>query len=418
MLGVTYYELKGEMDEVFDGSIKQIAEAISVHNISDHQSFDFGTVKNNKLRHGEEEFLTQIWNGEMLIYTSHSLTLFPNQGAGGVKTVASEGEKWRHYGIKQGKWLIQVAQPISERHILIWEMYAELLAPMLILIPIMAGFIWFFVGAGLRPLERITALIEKRDSDFMDKLPQDGVPIEVSSLVKALNRLLDRLETALDKERQFTANAAHELRTPLTAVRLELDALKRSDTPKERKQSIETLFLAVDRCTRLVQQLLELARQEPNSKHEEMKSISLKPIAERVVDGVSSLAKSKSIKIKIDDFDDVAIKGQEYALETMLSNLIGNAVLYTPENGTVRILAVREGNVTILKIADNGRGIAKEEKDKVFDRFHRVLDTGVDGSGLGLSIVKAIADRHNAVISIEKGLDDRGCSFIVTFPDP
>lgn len=415
MLGVIYYELKDEMDELFDGSIKQIAEAISVHNISDYKSFDYQTTINHKLRHGEEEFLIQVWQGETLTYTSHDLTSFPNQGEGGVKTVIEDGKKWRHFGIQKGEWLIQVAQPISERHVLIWEIYEELLAPMFILTPLMAGFIWFFVSLGLRPLTQITTLIEKRNSDFLDKLPENDVPVEALSLIRALNGLLDRLANALDMQHQFTTNAAHELRTPLTAVRLELDALKRSDTPEERKQSIETLFLAVDRCTHLVQQLLELARQEPNSIDERMNPVPLKPIAERVVDNILSLANKKSIEIGLEDFKDVTLNGQEQALESLLSNLIYNAVLYTPEKGKVRISAVNENNAVILKVSDNGRGIPEEEKDKIFDRFHRILDTGVEGSGLGLSIVKAVANRHNALISIEKGLDGQGCSFVVTF---
>jgi len=415
MVGVTYYELKEEMDEVFDGSIKQIAEAIAVHDISDENAFNNYKQDREKRLKGEEEFLIQVWNNDTLSYSSHVLTPFPRQGAGGVQTVMADDQEWRYYGITQGEWLIQVSQPIQERHVLIWEIYAELLTPMLILIPIMAGLIWVFVGFGFRPLTRVSESIEKRSSTFLDKLPENDVPLEVYSLVKALNGLLDRLSDALEHQRQFTANAAHELRTPLTAVKLELDILKRTDTHEEREQSVGTLFQAVDRCTRLVQQLLELARQEPGLTHEDMNPVALKLIAEQVIENMMPLAKNKSIDLKIGNFEDISISGQKYALETLLSNLVCNAVLYTPQNGKVRVSATQEGHVVILKVSDNGSGIPIEERDKVFDRFHRLLDTNAEGSGLGLSIVKAIAERHNASVTIEDGLEGRGCSFVVRF---
>jgi len=167
MVGVTYFELKEEMDEVFDGSIQQIAETIAVYGVSGDDVLHAENISNHKTRKGEEEFLVQIWKDDALYYTSHAETVFPRQGEGGVRTVLVEGEKWRYFGTAQGDLLIQVSQPIHERHLLIWEIYAELLTPMLILIPIMGGMIWFFVGVGFRPLTRVSKLIEERSSTFL-----------------------------------------------------------------------------------------------------------------------------------------------------------------------------------------------------------------------------------------------------------
>lgn len=414
-----YYELKEEMDELFDENLKQVAQAIAVHDISAHSNFsDVGKKTSRSSLKGEEEFLIQIWHDKDLSYSSLPAQDFPYLGPDGVKTVRFGNQAWRYYGLAHGDdWLIQVSQPIPLRHTVIWEIYSEILIPLLIQFPLVAGLIWVFIRRGFLPLARVSSLIEKRDASFLGSLPEDDIPEEVSVMVHALNGLLARLDQALATQRQFTADAAHELRTPLTAVRLELDVLKRADTDQDRMQSIETLLRAVDRSTHMVQQMLELARQEPELFREEVTTVSLKPLIHEAMMDFMPLAQSRKIDLAIGTVEDAAVHGAQHALSVMIGNLIGNAVLYTQENGKVRVSARREDGRAFVLIADNGPGIPSEERSRVFDRFYRILDSrssNITGSGLGLSIVKAIADRHKATIRITDGLDGQGTGFEIS----
>ncbi len=417
LVGITYYELKAEMDELFDENMSQVAHAIAVHDLSAHENLTYTENGSRPKLKGEEEFLIQIWKGNKLSYSSLPSIKFPLQKDIGAFSTKFKDKEWHYYSIKQNEWIIQISQSMEERHSVIKEIYSELLKPILLQLPILAILIWVIVGLGFRSLKLISTLIEQRSSTFLDKLPEDNVPDEVLIMVKALNRLFDRLSESLTLQKQFTADAAHELRTPLTAVRLELDVLKREKTEEGKKQSIATLYQAVERCTRLVQQLLELARQEPQITNENSKNILLKPLVKNLIDEITPLSKSKSIEITMDNFDDIEMMGQKNALSTMISNIVNNAILYTPENGKVIISAKKQDNkLAILSISDNGIGIPKDERERVFDRFYRLLDSDTIGSGLGLAIVKTIADQHNATITISEGIEGKGTTFQIAFP--
>ncbi len=418
--GMTYFQLKAEMDELFDENMKQIAHAIAVHDLTAQSEFISESKDIRRTLKGEEEFLIQVWDQNRLSFSSLSSIEFPRQGPGGIQTVIFDNEEWRYYGLKtHGSWLIQIAQPIPMRHTVIWEIYFEQLVPTLIQLPILAGLIWFVIGFGFGPLKRISFSIEQRSAKFLQKLPEKNVPKEVFTLVKALNGLLDRLSVALESQRHFTADAAHELRTPLTVVRLELDILKQADSREERDQSIEKLYKAVDRSTRLVHQLLEMTRLEPEQIQEVPKPTTLKQLVETVIDEIAPLADKKSITLYLTNFENVSIEGRFHALSTMIGNLLSNAVEYTQEGGRIEISARSETARVIFKIADNGPGIPENERARIFDRFYRILDpaqSGVPGSGLGLSIVKSIVDAHGAIIHVSEGLDGRGAGFEIHFP--
>lgn len=417
---ITFFELKEEMDELFDQNMKQIAHAIAVHNITEQSDFVSGHDDIRRTLKGEEEFLIQVWHNDDINFSSKPAIAFPNQGAGGVVTVLYENEEWRYYAINSGDgWLVQVSQPIPLRHTVIWEIYSEQLIPTLIQLPILMGLVWLVVGVGFAPLKRISESIEKRTAYFLERLPEDDVPKEVYSMVQAINGLLDRLSQALDSQRRFTADAAHELRTPLTAVRLELDILKKAENQEERGQSLEKLYGAVDRSTRLVHQLLEMARSEPEQASEEIKTVALKPLVQKLIDELMPLADKKSITLQMKDFENVSIEGRSHALSIMAGNLINNAVQYTPERGRIEISAKSDKGRIIVKVSDDGPGIPENERDRVFDRFYRILDpahSGITGSGLGLSIVESIADAHRATIAISEGLGGKGVSFEIHFP--
>lgn len=417
----TYFALKEEMDELFDENMRQIAHAIAVHNITEHSAFIDNADAQDIRRSlkGEEEFLIQVWHDAQISFSSTPAIAFPNQGAGGVMTVQYNHEKWRYYGLNAGEgWLVQVSQPIPIRHTVIWEVYWEQLIPTLIQLPFLMGLVWLVVGYGFAPLKRVSQSIETRGAYFLEKLPEEDNPAEVATVVQAINSLLDRLAHAMDAQRRFTADAAHELRTPLTAVRLELDILKRADNEAEKQESLDKLYSAVDRSTRLVQQLLEIARLEPDVIDKTRASVSLADVVRRITQEMQQIAQKKNITLSAESLPPITVEGHAHMLAILLSNLVGNALQYTQKGGQVSIAVTQDHGQVVLSVSDNGPGIVQDQRAHIFDRFYRILDerqAGVPGSGLGLSIVKSIAEAHHAQIRLRDGLGGKGISFQIIF---
>lgn len=414
----TYFALKEEMDELFDQNMQQIAHAIAVHDITGQSDFISGNDDIRRTLKGEEEFLIQVWKDNKINFSSKPAIEFPNHGPGGIVTVFYQNEEWRYYGLDAGDgWVVQVSQPIPMRHSVIWEIYFEQLIPTFVQLPILSGLVWLVVGFGFAPLKRISQSIEHRTAGFLKELPLEDVPQEVLGMVQAINRLLVRLSQALDAQRQFTADAAHALRTPLTAVRLELDVLKRADTEDEKQQSLQKLYYAVDRSARLVHQLLEMAHLEPDS--ENILDVSLMKLAQNIVAELEQSAKKKEITLQVKTLNNATVQGRPHALAVLLSNLVNNAILYTPRGGKVLVTVSEYDRQAILSVSDNGPGIPENERTRIFDRFYRVLDKNqseATGSGIGLSTVKSIADAHEATISMSEGLDGKGITFHIFFP--
>jgi two-component system OmpR family sensor kinase len=310
---------------------------------------------------------------------------------------------------------------MRNRYIVIREVEAVLLLPVLLQFPAVAALVWWLIGYGFGPLLRVSRMIRSRTPAFLDPLPPGDVPEEIASLVAALNDLLAALRQAIAMQARFTADAAHELRTPLTAVKLQLDVLGRARSEGEREEAQQALQRGVERSMRLVGQLLELARQEPGAfAQEPPQALDLDLAAANAIELLEPLARHRNITLAfLPGGGRIAADGA--AIEVLAGNLISNALLYTPAGGrvAVRTLPVAGGRV-VLEVADSGKGIPKDERVRVFDRFYRLPGSETVGSGLGLSIVRTIAERHDAVLSVEEGLDNaaggKGACFRVSFP--
>jgi two-component system OmpR family sensor kinase len=238
----------------------------------------------------------------------------------------------------------------------------------------------------------------------------------VRPLVDALNDLLVRLGVALDRERAFMADAAHELRTPLTALHLQMGTLSRAANEAERDDAMGKLSAGMQRAIRLVEQMLSLARQEPRV--ESIRApVPLADIARDVVAELVPLADAKQIDLGISNSQPAVVMGDPDALRTLTRNLVDNAVRYTPAGGRVDVSVENggDGGQTLLKIVDNGPGIPPEERSRVLDRFYRRPGTSPPGSGLGMAIVKAIADTHGATLELDSGPAGTGLAVSVRF---
>ena len=234
--------------------------------------------------------------------------------------------------------------------------------------------------------------------------------------MKAINDLLERLKESLSAQQRFASDAAHELRTPLTGIKLQVQLAQRAKTPEDQAKYFARVNEGINRATRLVQQLLILARLDPESSAKSITTIRLDTMAQSIAEDMTPIAEQKNISVSA-VAEACSTDGMEDAIRLMVTNLTDNAIRYTPEGGRIEIHTyTNEKSEAIIDIEDNGPGIAEEERQRVFDRFYRALGTKTSGTGLGLAIVKRIVDIHHGTIAITDGLDGRGTTFRITLP--
>ena len=407
----TYASARGEVDALLDEELRQIALSLRNH----------GQLELECLQRAPDDpelrVLVQIWDPAFAQpYSSRAIGPLPRTSAEGFATVEHEGRSWRIYATPSGKQAIQVAQPTALRTELAARSAGRLLLPVVIVLPFLALLVWWIVGRGLTPLALVARTLAQRDPTSLHPVAVNDLPIEVQPLVESLNALLQRLETSFDTQRRFAADAAHELRTPLTALTLQIQLAARARSEEERAASLQRMEQGVKRATRLVQQLLTMARLDPEAAHTPAVPTTLALLAAAVVDELQPLAEEKSIVLKVDAPAPAWVLGQEDALRILLTNLIDNAIRYTAPSGRVHV-SVQPGDATTqLIVQDNGPGIPADERERVFDRFYRGRNAAAGGSGLGLAIVRQVADMHGGSVTLSAGNQASGLRALAIFP--
>jgi two-component system, OmpR family, sensor kinase len=366
------------------------------------------------------DFVVQIWTLDgVLAYYGYSQphTHLPARTTLGFSTVSTQEGRWRVYGVRTADSVIQVAQPMRVRERPAAALAMRALKPFLLMLPVLGVLIWLTVGLALEPLRSLAGEIKTRHVDAIEPLPDTRLPEEVRPLVAALNELLARLDAARDRERAFMADAAHELRTPLTALHLQLSTLARAGTEVERSDAMAKLAAGVQRAIRLIEQMLSLARQEPRASTQRG-PLSLSSVARGVVSDLMPLADAKQIDLGVSRADEGEILvGDAEGVRALLRNLVDNAVRYTGAGGQVDVGVELSPAGAILRVIDNGPGIPPAERSRVFDRFYRRPGMEAPGSGLGMAIVKAVADAHGAAIELaDRPGGAQGLAVAVTFP--
>ncbi len=417
----TYFNAADEIDELYDKNMLEIAETLKEQmnalNLSEYRIRGLvGPSLVTRIKE-EQEFVIQVWDKKRnSIYTSHRAIAYPFQEKRGAAINQFEGKVWRTYGTETDEFIIQVSQPQKARIRFVREMAMHLLFPLLSLIPVVGLFIWLAVGRSLTPLNDISRAITKRSAISLEPIAEENIPMEIKSLVQELNELLVRLNISLEAQRSFTADAAHQLRTPLTALQLQLGNLKRAKSDLEREHNVAKLQDGIDRATHVVQQLLTLARVEPNAMEAQKEPIDLAQLTQEVVKQHAEMAVEKNIDLGMSRSESVVMPGSGENLRILLENLLGNALRYTPVGGKVNVNVYAEAGDAVVEVQDNGPGIPENSREQIFERFFRVLGTEVEGTGLGLSIAQNIVQQHGGIIRVESGIDGMGAGFIVTFP--
>ena len=407
-----YFVAREEIGEVFDYHLQQLALSLRDHAFPEAQSED-GLEEDD-----EFDFIMQVWTDDgQRVYGSHPDARLFEHAQRGIATVHSGSENWRVFSVEQRGHIFQAAQPLKVRRTMAWEAAAWVLLPVLAAIPLFGLFIWVAVGRGLYPLRAIASAVQARSPDLLDPIEEERTPTEIRPLVGAINRLLRRLANALSAQLRFVADAAHELRTPLTALQLQAQLAEGARTEAERITAFAALHESLKREAHLVEQLLALARQEPDSTTRTVEQVDLDALARLLIEEKLPLAEAKRIDLGMVRSERAAVRGDANALRIMLRNLIDNAIRYTLEGGRVDVAVAREADCVILEVSDTGPGIPSEERERVFDRFYRSPGNDVPtGSGLGLAIVKTVVEKHDGTVVLTEPSDHSGLLVRVSLP--
>lgn len=320
--------------------------------------------------------------------------------------------------IGESQVLIGVAETLQSRNRARNEILWLLGAQEVLLAINFIAVIWAGVGIGLFPLQRMREQLNTRDHDNLSNVDDKDLPLELQPLAQALNGLLRRTSEGKQAQQDFLANVAHQLRTPLSGIKTQLAWLRqRYEADPELTRSTDMMLSSLDRMIRETNQLLALARAEPsNFEKKRLEAVELDSLVAESVQHFVQVADKKLIDLGFDLLP-ARVAGDRFLLRDLVDNLIDNAIRYSPPQATVTVRTLVENGSGMLVVEDNGPGIAPGDREKVFDRFYRVDDKST-GSGLGLSIVRAIATDHEATVEIRNPASGQGTVFAVRFPAP
>ncbi|QPL29816.1 ATP-binding protein [Pseudomonas fragi] len=336
----------------------------------------------------------------------------------GLATVNVGGEAFRVlvHSTSRGE-RIAVAQEVGARDKDARESAWRSLLPFLILFPVLLLVVGDLVRKLFRPIASLAAEIDRRGEQLLHPIDEQHLPAEVRPFVVAINRLLTRVAQAMDGQRRFVADAAHELRSPMTALSLQAERLAACSLQVSARERLLPLCQGIERSRQLIDQLLSLAAAQAAVPRPQAR-IGVHAVYRRVLEDLLPLAEQKHLDIGVEDSADVQLLINPMDLFTLIKNLVDNAIRYTPAGGTIDLCLAQTDTCVCLQVKDSGPGISVEEHDRVFDPFYRTLGSGETGSGLGLSIVRAIAERVGARVAL--GFTDetsrRGLCVSLWFP--
>ena len=364
-----------------------------------------------------------LGDGSRLLMRSASAPVLPFAPlAPGFSNQDAAHGSWRVFVLKSGDRWIEVAERLDIRDELCTMLALTSVTPLLFGIPALLLLLSLLIRYGLAPLAELAHRIERREPASLDAVTLSRTPAEIAPVVQALNGLFGRVHDALARERRFTAAAAHELRTPLAALKLHAENAVRAATDSQRQASLARMSDALRRTLRLVAQMLAFSRASEAPEVLPSASVSLRSVVMGVIDECSArmARRGNRLELALTPEDDVfTVRGDHDKLASLVANLVENAIRYGPEDGTIRVeLVCNEDGAVTLAVADEGPGIDPRLRERVFESYYRIHETPDDGIGLGLAIVREIAQQHGASVMVADGDDGRGTRMIVHFPAP
>ncbi len=363
-----------------------------------------------------------IWDrsGSLLLHSANAPHIALKDYRPGYSDVYADGKPWRVFSLagQHTQYNISVLEGYDIRNDLAQRITRDDIYVMLITYPLCGLLIWVIIGRGLNILRKVANEVANRAPSHLVPVNIEYVPVEIKPLIDELNRLFLRLQLAIEREKRFSGDAAHELRTPLAALKTQTQVALKATDPIELRHILLNVISGVDRCTHVIQQLLTLSKLAPEADTiNDSIQVSLVKLTAEVIAQLAPIALDKNVEIVLDaEKESIAVMGNVTALSILVRNLVDNAIRYTPSGGFVRVDIFTTPDSVVLKVIDNGPGIPPELRERVFERFFRVLGNKSPGSGLGLAIVQQIARLHNAELVLADPPGGHGLEVRVSFP--
>ena len=371
----------------------------------------------------ETKIAFQVWNADRhLLVRSASAPAAPFAPlAAGYSDQDYENVKWRVFTLPSGNLWIQVAERSDIRTELSEKLAFAAAEPLVIGIPVLLLLLALLIGYGLAPLGKLAQQIEARQADALTPVALPRVPAEIAPVLDALNGLLGRLTSALERERRFTADAAHELRTPLAGLKVHAQNAARAASPAERQASLDRMLVALDRTIRLAEQMLAYNRAAATAAQPERKPVSLRQLAGEAIETLQPRIAARRLRVTMactPVAGTAEVQGDRQKLASLVGNLLDNAARYAPDGSAIDVVLRAERGEVTLEVVDQGPGIPEDLRARVFESYYRIPGTDGGGSGLGLAIVREVARAHGARVEIRAGRGGQGTAVVVTFPGP
>ncbi|WP_406568789.1 ATP-binding protein [Burkholderia cenocepacia] len=419
----TYWGALRELDDLLDDQMRSMSKQIVVGPNGELSFSNHAKGKHGFEASDPDAVLLQVWRNGTLVYSTDRDSKLPPPAQQGIASVDVGGQPWRTYVTERGGTTIRLAQARHARWEAIAGIAVHLLWPVFSMLPLLALGLWFGIGAGLRPLRAIASGLKRRNANNLEPVDVASMPNEVRPLAEAINDLLARLDRSFTLQRHFIADAAHELRTPIMGLSIQSQLLRRAATAEEREHILAQIHAGTTRLGHLAEQLLMLARLEPDAQAVVSASapVDLAALCRSVVSDRARVADAHRIDLGAIVDVPVMAAGNADTLRVLLNNLVDNAIRYAGEGARVDVSARVDGTTPVLEVADDGPGIPEAERADVWERFYRgegAQAATSSGSGLGLSIVKRIAEQHRATVSLGTTRGGRGLTVTVRFPLP
>lgn len=419
-VAIAWLQARHEVDELLDGHLAQAAALLVVQQVAEIEDDESGVDAPSLHRYAPKVAFQVFHQGRLVLHSANAphepMGRAPRAGEGGFRNVRIEGREWRVFTARGAERdvLVHVGEQVASRGSIVRAMLEAMLWPMLLALPVLGLGAWWAIRGGIAPLARLGRDLAKRHGADLQPVAAGGAPSELEPVLLALNGLFGRIGGLLDAERRFTADAAHELRTPIAAVRAQAQVALNETDDALRRHALQAALQGCDRATRVIEQLLTLARLEADAGAARQR-VELGALARSLVAELAPAALGRGQTLELEATADGPVAGDETLLTLLLRNLVDNAMRYSPPGARVRV-GVRQGAAgAVLSVEDSGPGLPEAQLARLGERFFRAHREDAEGSGLGWSIAQRIAAVHGARLTARRSEALGGLCAEVTF---
>lgn len=409
----SHHDSTHEVEELFDAQLGQSARVLigllgasqgQIPTEQLAQALLETTGEHPKLGHRYESklaFQVRDANGTVIARSFNVPQLTDADWQPGFADLQQETYRWRGYVLESpdSGLAVWVGERSDVRGELVDKIVRGTLVPDLLGIPLMMLLVWFAIGSGLKPLDQLAQLIRLREPNSLQPIVLGDLPAELEPVQAALNRMLEQLHQLLAREQRFIADAAHELRTPLAVLKIHAENAMQATDPGEREQALQHLRQGVERATRLISQMLTLARLADEQQRQRNPLALLQSCRDEVAELLPlALRRDQELELISDSDLPDKVNMEPGSLGMLLQNLVGNAIQHAPDGGRILISLQRQTDQLVLRVEDSGSGVAAADRERLLERFH--TQGSSQGAGLGLSIVQRIVERHQGNLQL------------------